>query len=318
MERIWHYLDNSFLVVGERSYKRALIISNYHEAALVAAILNDPDLEPLGLRYTPLHNNLVKEYNTWKNAGGQQSGSTLNLDQLMALVYGKLDNWEPRIQVVHPKSTPRYKEIFPNGRKPFTKGKIDERIEAVNTLQTNIGTDAALVAVHTEVATYYTDLDTARDQQSGKKGGKKTGSLVLSTAIEAAMVMQYRNLGALIDKFGETPELVAPFFDVQTIRERDQRVFTGTLDPSENEAVLKHTFLADDELRLKIEGNGNARFYLGSTDNATNSNYIEIIGNHEQTITLSQFGVTDYHAHRFLTVVNQSITEKLKYLVEVY
>lgn len=230
----------------------------------------------------------------------------------------RLDNWDPRIQIVYAKTSSRYKEIFPDGRKPFYRGSKDTRIEAVNTLAQNIGPDPQLTAIYSEVTMYYTSLDTARDFQTGKKAGTKIGSSLVQDAVEAAMLMQYRNLGFLINKGGDKPQLIAPFFDVQTIRERDQRIFTGTLDPSENEAVLVHTFLADDELRLKITGDAPARFYLGSTTNATDSNFVEIAGNHEQTITLSQFGVTDYHEHRHLTVVNQSPTATTQYLVEVY
>jgi len=317
----WQYLDNQFYNVTKRNYKRALIISNYHDAALLAATQQtppDPDFTLLYNRYNPLHQALVTEYTGWKNAGGQQEGSTLNVEQLFDIMAPKLDNWDIRIQVVYPKNTPRYKTIFPDGRKPFYRTGRDTRIEAINTLAQNIGPDAALTTVHAEVLAYYADLNNARDAQSGKKAGTKIGSTLLDQAREAAMLMQYRNLGFLINKMGDNTALIAPFFDVQTIRERDQRIFTGTLDPSEKEAILVHTFLADDELRLKITGDAPARFYLGSTNNATDSNFVEIAGNHEQTITVNQFGITNYAEHRFLTVINQSPTATTQYLVEVY
>ncbi|MBK7149345.1 MAG: hypothetical protein IPH78_11125 [Bacteroidetes bacterium] len=305
----WQYLENQFYNVTKRNFKRALIISNYHDAALLAATQQtppDPDFTLLYNRYHPLHLVLVTEYNNWKNAGGQQEGSTLNLDQQLDLMAPKLDNWDIRIQIEYPRNTPRYKTIFPDGRKPFYRTGKDTRIEAINTLAQNIGPDAQLMTVHAEVLAYYADLSNARDAQSGKKVGTKMGSTLLEQAVQAAMFMQYRDLGFLINKFGDTPALIAPFFDVQTIRERDQRIFTGTLDPSEMEAILVHTFLADDELRLKITGDAPARFYLGSTTNATDSNFVEITGNHEQTITVNQFGITNYAEHRYLTVVNQA------------
>jgi len=321
MEKPWHYLENQFVNCTSESYKKALIISNYHDAALAAAAGQtppEPDFTLLYNRYHPLHETLITEYTKWKNAGGQQEGGTLNLEQLLDQMATRLDNWDPRIQVVYAKNSSRYKEIFPDGRKPFYRTGKDSRIEAVNTLALNIGPDPQLTAIYSEVTMYYTSLNTARDFQSGRKAGTKIVSSLLQEAVEAAMLMQYRNLGFLINKMGDKPSLIAPFFDVQTIRERDQRIFTGTLDPSEKEAILVHTFLADDELRLKITGDAPARFYLGSTNNATDSNFVEIAGNHEQTITVNQFGITNYAEHRFLTVINQSPTATTQYLVEVY
>ncbi len=320
MEREWHYLENTFSNVTERNYKKALIISNYHDAAIKAAMdaEPDPDFATLYNRYHPLHVALVEEYTRWKNAGGIQEGNTLNLEQLLGLMVTKLDNWDPRIQIVHAKTTPRYKQIFPDGKKPFYQGSKDTRVEAVNTLSQNIGAEAPLATIKAEVDTYYTDLSTARDTQAGSKAGSKISATVLVAVIEAAMKMQYGNLGFLINKFMDTPQVIAPFFDVPTIRERDQRIFTGTLDPLENEAVLTHTFLADDELRLKIEGTAPAKFYLGSEPNGIDSTPIEVAGNHEVKITASQFGITNYHEHRHLTVVNTSNTIILKYLVELY
>jgi hypothetical protein len=321
MDRLWHYLENQFINCTAESFKRALIISNYHDAALAASTAvtpPQPDFQILYDRYHPLHQTLVTEYNNWKNAGGQQEGSTLNLDQLLGQMPSKLDNWDPRIQVIYAKSSSRYKEIFPDGRKPFYRGTKDTRIEAISTLSQNIGPDPQLASIYGEVTMYYTSLNTARDFQTGRKAGTKIGSSLLEQAVAAAMLMQYRNLGFLINKMGDTPNFIAPFFDVQTIRERDQRIFTGTLDPSENEAILVHTFLADDELRLKITGDAPARFYLSNVTNGTTGSYVEVQGNTEQTITISQFAAPNLHDYRHLTVVNQSPTATTQYLVEVY
>lgn len=316
----WQYLDNQMHNAAKRNYKKGLIISNYHDAALKTIMDSspDPDFATLYNRYHPLHLELVTEYTNWKNAGGQQEGSTLNLDQLLGLMSGKLDNWDPRIQIVYAKTTPRYKTIFPDGRKPFRTGTKDTRIEAIHTLSENIGADAALAAIKTEVDTYYTDLDTARDSQSGAKLSTKIGSGSAAGAIANAMIMQYRNLGFLIDKLFETPNIIQNLFDVQTIRERDQRIFTGTLSPSENEAVLIHTFLPADEIRLKITGTADADFFLATSPNGTNSAPVTVPANSEITTAISAFTYPDSQVHRFLTAVNKSNTETIQYLIELY
>ena len=319
-KKIWHYLDNQFENITLKSYKKALIISGYHNAALQAAFEKDPanpDWTTLYKRYNPLHIELVKQFCEWQSAGGKQGGSTLSLDQLLSLMSNMLDNWEPRIQVVYAKNTERFKQILPSGHKPFNSGSKDTRITAVNTLSVNIGADAALASVKTDVDKYYNDLDKARTTQSGAKVGTQAGSLQVEQAITNAMQMQYANLGYLMNMFYKNTEPIALFFDIETIREHNQRIFTGTLTPLENEAVLEHTFMNTDTLRAKITGTANAKLYLASLQNGTDSTAIEVTGNHELIIKLSDFGVADYHQNRFITIVNQGAAETTKYLIEI-
>jgi hypothetical protein len=321
MEKIWHYLDNQFVNIGERSFKKALIISNYHDAVLETAATNpptpDPDMVFMYNRYHPLHEDLLAAYSDWQSKGGTQEGATLDLDQLLGLMTAKLDNWDARVQVVHAKNTGRYRTIFKDGRTPFRQGGKDARIEAVQSLSKAIGDEAPLATIKTEVDAYYAQLVDARKLQSGAKALTKSMSSGLEEAILAAMKMQYRNLGFLMNK-EENPDAIAIFFDTATIRERDQRIYTGTLDPLENEAVLIHTFMADDEIRLKADGNAPVKFYLGTTPNNTDGNGITVEANQEITIPAKEFNPIDYATHRYLTAVNQTDNTTTKYLVELY
>lgn len=316
MENKWKYLDNQFVINTNGNYKKAMKLSNYHDSALQAASATEPLLVPVYNRYHPLHLSLVKEYNEWKSAGGAQEGQTLNLAQQLSVGVSRIDIWDPQIQILYPKTTPRYRSIFPTGRKVFTKGSIDERINAFNTLSMNIGADVALAAVKAEVDTTYTTLDGARDSQEAAKGTTKAESDQVDAARIAAMNMQYRNLGFVMDNFFLTLDgMAAQLFDQQTLRDHRQTVFTGTLDPGETEPVLVHTFLADDELKLKSNGNAKIRFYLASTSGGTDSAYIEINENEERTILVSAFGALDLGIHRHLTAINQSAAETTQYIV---
>lgn len=319
MNKIWHYLDNQFLNVASRNYKKAMQISNIHDAVLKNKMDNnpDPDYALLYNRYHPLHLALVADYNTWKSKGGSQEGATLNLDQQLALMTGKIENWDTRVKMIYAKGTPRYRTIFPDARNPFNRGTIESRKDAIQQLSLNIGNDPLLVSVKDEVDAYYTDLDNALDTQSGAKSVKKDFSSAVRLSVTAAMNMQYRNLGFLMNKL-EVTEQIANFFAVNLLRESDQRIYTGTLDPLENEAVLIHTFMADDEIRLKADGDAGVKFYLGTTPNNTDGNGITVNANQEITITASQFNPTDYATHRYLTAVNVTDNTTTKYLVELY
>ena len=319
MEKAFKYLDNQFANATRDNYKRALKLSNYHDAALAGASVHEPLLLPIYTRYSIVHLEYVNRYNVWKSAGGAQTGETLNVKQLLQIAMDKLNDWDVRIQAVYAKTTPRYKAIFSQGRKPFNKGGLDSRINAFETLSKNIGTDVALAAVKGEIDSTYSGLDGARDTQEVAKGSTKYDSSEVNLARLAAMNMQYRDLGFCMDNFFDKLEgIVNGLFDLEILRQHQQTIFTGTLDPSENEAVLIHTFLADDELRLKNKGDAPIAFYLSNVHNGTNSTAVTVAPQLETTIQAAAFGIADYGTYRYLTAVNQSIADATSYLIELY
>ena len=320
MNRQWKYLENQFVSATANNYKKAVKLSNYHDADLNAKKATEPLLIPIYNRYHPLHLALVNEYNAWKTAGGSQQGQTLNLSQLLDIAYDKVPFWDVSVQgtgATFMKGTPNYKAIFPNGRNPFSKGSIDERINAYDSLAKSMVPFAPLAPTMAQVAGVYKMLATARDTQSGAKGSVKTGSGKVETARIAAMTMQMRNLGFSMDAFWDKPTYIESMFDVQTLRESRQSIFTGTLDPLENEAVLIHTFLADDEVRLKNSGKEIITFYLATTPNGTDSDPVKVVPNSQVVTAVSAFGALEYGTHRYLTVVNQSPSETIQYEVKV-
>lgn len=326
MERTWHYLVNQFIMATSRSYKKALKLSNYHDAYLKKRMDDnplDPDWATLYNRYHPLHLAYVNSYNLWKNAGGQQSGRTLNLEQLLILLATKAAKWSITVQGVFDKKTGQYKALFPQGLKLFTNGAYVTRIAAVQTLGTALTPHAALAALKTEVDTFYTAIDLARDTQEGTKGATKQQSETLEADRILIMTEQYRNLGFLINKGAENPLLIEPFFELQILRDHRQVLFTGTLDPAETEQVLIHTFVADDELELNLTGadtipaGTQVQVYLASTPGGTNSTAVNmIVNNGKVTIEASAFGAIDFGTHRYLTVVNTTAFE-MHYEIEL-
>lgn len=318
--RTWQYLLNQFENSTRTSYKKALKLSTYHEADLKTKALTEPKLVPIHNRYLPLHLALVQEYNSWKSAGGSQEGQTLNLEQLLDIAYSNINDWDLNIQVTNAsfrKGTPAYKSIFMNGRNPFNRGSIEDRINAYDTLALNLQPYGDLERIRDEVATVYSNLDAARNNQLGAKGTVKSKSGRVETARVNAMTMQWRNLGFAMDTFWDRPQYIESMFDLQTLRENSQSIFTGTLEAKENEAVLVHTFFADDELKLKNKGAAAINFYLGSMANGTDSMPVTLNPMSELIITLNEFAITDYSLHRFLTVVNQSDTTVTKYEVDI-
>lgn len=304
---IWKYIINQFAVVTTKNFKKAIILSTYHDAALQARSIVEPDFEPIYDRYHPLHLELESQYSTWRSAGGAQQGQTLGLDQQLDIALDQLDDWDIAIQAVYRKNTPRYKAIFPDGRKPFRRGAIDQRINAFNTLSINIGSDGDLAAIKAQVDAAYSTLNALRDGQQAAKSNVKGGSSEMEAACIAAMNMQYRNLGFVMDNFFEDRETECNMlFDLSTLRESEQSSFTATLDPEETEAILVHHFLTSDQLRCRIDTDGPISLYLASSSGATDSTAAILSSPAEVLVPLSAFGPVDLNVHRYLTAVSSA------------
>ena len=317
---MWKYLSNQFLLATSDSYKKGLILSNYHNAALLkfkTANPTDTDIDKMYTRYNPLAQTLAAEYVKWKGLGGVKEASTLNLEQLLATMPTKMNIWEPAIQTKFAKTTPDFKAILPNGRSGLTRGNKEDRVSAIKTFSDSLTGIADLAATKTQIDAFYALVLEARSKQLGSKSAAGQGGNTVKAATVACMVMQYKNLGLMIDKYAADTSIIETFFDLETLQQSTQTSFTGTLDPSENEAILVHTFIAGDELRLKITGNGAARFYLSNNANGTNSELVQVAANTTLVVAVDEFAVPDYHTYRYLTALNPSSSETLTYEVEV-
>lgn len=318
MVKTWQYLTNQFENSTVSSYKKAVKLSTYHEADLRVKSQTEPSLIPIHNRYQSVHDMFVQEYNSWKSAGGSQEGQTLNLEQLLEVAYANISDWDLNIQVAGPsfrKGTPAYKAIFMNGKNPFGKGSIDDRINAYDTLAKNMMPYTEIMEIKDEVELVYKSLDIARDEQLGAKGTVRSKSGNVEAARVNAMTMQWRDLGFAMDAFWDKPLYIESMFDLATLRDNSQTTYTGTLDPLENSAILTHTFVSDDELKLKNKGKGTLHFYLATMPNGTDSHSLIVEPNTEVVVPMTDFGIENYSLHRFLTVVNQSDNSVTKFEV---
>ena len=312
MEITWSALENPFVNVTKNSNKMAMSLSNYHEAFLKQLTINDPgdlDWPILHSRYEPLHTTLTDIYIEWKNMDALKESKTDVLDALMENMTENINEYDLQVQVVYRKTNPQYTQYFPDGHKPFHNGTITDKILAVKALGQSMNGDPALAAIKALVDAFYGQLNTARDLQEAAKAQVATLSNDVAKAVTAAMQMQWRNFGFLINKYFETPEQIEPFFEISILTKKPQTKFTATLAIGENKHVFTRTLTFDTELRIKITGPGPVNLYLATTKNGTDSTAVPISADTEQTIEASAFGITEYGLHRHLTAINDSGAE---------
>lgn len=307
--KYWFYLNNPFETATQNNYHKAVEISTYHNSNLVKKATTEPLIDPLLKRYTPLHTALLEKYGIWKSAGGTQTTQTLSLGQQMALAYAKVDDWDLHVQLKHKKNTEVYKGIFKNGRKPFNSGTTFDKITAYDTLAKNLAKVDAVKDMAAAVAATYKSLYDAYELQQGVVTGVGDASTDVEAARVLAMKMMHRNLGYCIDNFNDRPEFVETLFDLENIRSHTQNHFVVTLKALAKKEVLAHTFLPDDGLHLRCNGNGAISVYLASTPDGTDSTAIVVPANTDKHIKIADFSAADLGLNRHLIVINNGPEE---------
>ena len=294
-DKDWGFFSNPFLHSTEGSYISAMKISTHHDSAL-ANVKTDTFFGPIYNNYHPLHLSYKGAYDAWVSQGDIQISETLNLNQLLSLLSGsKINQWDIAIQNVFTKTTPQYVALMAHHRVPFQSGKQEERIEAVQSLSTNLKGITALASVKTDVDNFLGQLNTANSTQKSGKTAKTTNSNTLENQRIAICNSQYATLGLLINHFSTTPNMAAPYFDLDTIRKSGQVDFTGHLKPLHSHNVCKHTFSPEDVITVKNTSTVALQLFLGlnkSTEakSILPTGIVTIGANSEQSIPASSLG----------------------------
>ncbi len=218
----WHYLSNQFETATRGSFKRTNILNNDHLSKLNSEAA-DPDMAALSARTAPLSAAFSAAYSNYIMINGTYKGHTQLVDNLLLeLSSQKIKQWDIQVQVQHLEGTPTYMMILPNRRGPFQEGTKDDRLSAVEALAEALLAYPALAATQADVDSFATQLRTARDNQQQKEQLAAMASDQLEVARKALCTMMYGNLGVLMDKYRDTPDMIENFWQLDLIRRTGQ------------------------------------------------------------------------------------------------
>lgn len=302
MKKVWIYASNVFLNVTNGSYVLAMKISTYHDSELLAKSIGNPAIVTIYAYYHPIHLVFKARYDEWVAQGGLQKGQTLNLNQLLKLLRtSKIDTFEAMVLMVYEKTSPQFVSLFPQGRKPFQSGKQTDRISAVQALIIAIGDDAALADAKVAIETFYTLLDNANTKQKGSKGSMKDKKDELEIARVNMCIAQYSDLADLMKMYAASPILMEKFFDLASIRNHKQNIYTSHLGAGKQENLLVHTFTSGDT--FKVESDQNLRIFLSDNPDTLTGDKVVIMANVPAEVNVNSFNV-NLETNRYLVVVN--------------
>ena len=306
MLKRWSFGRNPFYSKKKVNFKRAVKISTYTDAQLFARKA-DTFFGPLYLSYHVFHLALLAAYNTWKAQGGTQKGSTALVEiKLAELSPGKIGDWDLLIQGVFKKKTPSYIAIFPNGHKPFQTGDKMLRINAIEQLKINLAGIVALETVLTDVTSFYDAILLANTIQEGNKGTKFSYSAAVLLVIATAMDELYAILGDCMRHYKKNPVEVENIFDMVTIRNQLQSIFTGIVPINGHTMIVERALLPTDSFDAIVDGATSLGFYraINKTDSSNGYTIVNVNSGENKTITGSDFKLDI--ANKFLCVENTS------------
>lgn len=303
--KVWSFLSNPFAIIGKRSFAKGIIMSTYHLAQLEIH-KSIPFFGVIYDLFKVLHNDFDVAYNVWKAHGGYQKGSTLTKDELLKdLVEVKYVDWEHTIAGTYKPGSAMYVSLFPRGKAIFYKGSIESRINAVGQLGIALVGIESLADVKEDVDNYFDQLTGVREDQLGKKGGTINKIDEVEHKMAAVTTQMYANLGLLMNHFKDDPKQIEAFFDLTTIRRREQTLFKKTVRKHTDYVILERTFDEGDYVKLK--NNGDVPLYFAllaqANDPVTEENSFVVNSEDEKLIAIKTLGNL---SNRFLKVHNNT------------
>ena len=252
-----------------------------------------------------------------KSAEAIYKGSTLTVDGLIAELSGtKARQWDAATMVQYDKGTPEHTVLWPNGRTPFQSGTIDERISAVGGLRTRLLDYAPLAALQAEVDAYHTQLKDARDTQQSKEQLVAQSSTDLEASRMAIAIMLYRNMGSLMDKFGDDTAQIANYYEISLLQQHSSaggKEFDGVV-PADSTVNITELTEMPNSFVLTNTGATSLTFCLESA--AANACVAGVALNPGESQVVDPAELGDV-ANAFLNVTNTSPDTEGAYEVEV-
>ena len=214
----WEPLENKFINGTNNSYKRMNTVCadtgdklDFRKA--------EPGIGPLHLYYQPKRVLFQSKYALWFSTNGTYNASTQTVERLFKeLSSAKAKRWDVKVENEYIDDPDKYKAIFPSGRAPLQEGSYESRIIALQTLINALTGIDALRDTKTEVEAFLAQLQAARTLQQGKES--MVEELSRQVEVERINVGEalFYVLGGLMQIYSATPDAIAAFFDLVTLR----------------------------------------------------------------------------------------------------
>jgi len=209
---------NHHYAACKRGKSKADHLINFSNNKLLAED-SDPVIHGINTFNAPYVKNWNDNYVLWKAALNYQMYTTADLNQQKELLAKtKAVDWELAIWAVYHPGSAKTLALIPHGRQAFNSGTIDSRIHGIETLISNIGSDAALADVKTDATATLADLKASNIEHGKAVKNLADQSIILDDMCLKACQAMLANEASLTKKYFETPQRVDHYFDIKAMR----------------------------------------------------------------------------------------------------
>ncbi|MDB6155381.1 MAG: hypothetical protein JWL90_3834 [Chthoniobacteraceae bacterium] len=234
----WKYIVNQFDNSTKENFKRMDSLANDHDSKLEAAQVTDPAVAALYKRFHPRLSVWNATMNLWKNAQAGATTATFAFQNKLALLTemrpetgSPLSNWDNQLAVAFPRTSTRYKTLFPRKHDPFHDGNSEERVKAIEQLAIRAKDAGAPAPLVKEIRDFGVELRALLKAQSVAEHDGDTARLALEPLRLELAILMYGALGILMDLHRDNPSQISKFWDLRLIRESSGAPPTLPPDP---------------------------------------------------------------------------------------
>ncbi len=299
---------NPFEAATRGNYPLAIFIGKQHRDSLFIDSATSPIAKTCYDLIASKVTNLETAEGDFLSQKDKQGGKVATFKELETGMPITLDEWQTEIKHVYKVESIEYNVLFPNGNAPFTIGKQQHKMDAVQTLLKSIGADASLATIKIVIQAFYDAMTLAFNTKDTSKKSTYNDSMAVEFARKELCDVMEGNFGKLIDFYYKTPMFVAKYYDEAAMRRKLQKSFIVSVNPMKTKNVFTRTFANPDTQELQFTNLTTAplRFFLTDIRTGVISLlYIEVPGMATVTRLLSNCG--DPATQTFLKVMNADL-----------
>lgn len=233
---------NRFEVATRNSYTNATYVFKQHVDSLFADSTTSPIALTCYNRAKPKYDLYQASHTTQSGQSDTQGGKVQTMKVILKGMPLHVDDWESQIKSVYKVDSEKYKILFPKGKTSFNSGTQQKRVDAVETLLLNIGTDASLAAVKAIIQTFYDAMLASYNVKDVSKKSTKTDSKATETARKNMSYVMEGNYGLLLDANQDEPMLASKYFDEPYMSNTLQMNFDLKVKPLATKRAIERTY----------------------------------------------------------------------------
>jgi len=293
---------NPFKTAMASSYTASGQITQYVNDVLDSNQALDPRIADLFTHFEPFNTRYHSALNKHYGAFNSRGADTIDIETFEAGIPAEVGIWWRKLTDVYAQGTTQYNTLWAGGKLSFYKRSRQSNINRMKTLETAIGSDAALAPLKTIVETYASTYQMLVSSQTSDKVSLKTGTSDIDASRKLATDALFYVYCGLVMIFLPDMDKVLAYFPMELIYKSAKiREYRLLVPMSSSRKICSRKWKKTD--KIKMVNNRDVDLEIGLTaDSAVlPTTWYTLPANSSVNIIPADLGAT---ANKFVIVKN--------------